>query len=74
MAHAPDGRVVFLRGALPGERVRARITDENRRLLRADTVEVLSASADRVAPPCPLAVPGRCGGCDWQHACRPGGP
>jgi tRNA/tmRNA/rRNA uracil-C5-methylase (TrmA/RlmC/RlmD family) len=68
VAHAPDGRVVFLRGALPGERVRARVTDENRRLLRADTVEVLEASADRVAPPCPLAVPGRCGGCDWQHA------
>ena len=62
VAHAPDGRVVFLRGALPGERVRARVTDENRRLLRADTVEVLEASADRVAPPCPLAVPGRCGG------------
>jgi tRNA/tmRNA/rRNA uracil-C5-methylase (TrmA/RlmC/RlmD family) len=68
VAHAPDGRVVFLRGALPGERVLARITDENRRLLRADTVEVIEASADRVTPPCPLAVPGRCGGCDWQHA------
>jgi tRNA/tmRNA/rRNA uracil-C5-methylase (TrmA/RlmC/RlmD family) len=68
VAHAPDGRVVFLRGALPGERVRARVTDNNRRLLRADTVEVLEASADRVTPPCPLAVPGRCGGCDWQHA------
>jgi tRNA/tmRNA/rRNA uracil-C5-methylase (TrmA/RlmC/RlmD family) len=68
VAHAPDGRVVFVRGALPGERVRARVTDENKRLLRADTIEVLDASADRVAPPCPLAVPGRCGGCDWQHA------
>ena len=68
IAHAPDGRVVFLRGALPGERVRALITDENRRLLRADTVEVLQASPDRVTPPCPIAVPGKCGGCDWQHA------
>ncbi len=68
VAHAPDGRVVFVRGALPGERVSARVTDENKRLLRAETVEVLEASADRVSPPCPLAVPGRCGGCDWQHA------
>jgi tRNA/tmRNA/rRNA uracil-C5-methylase (TrmA/RlmC/RlmD family) len=68
VAHAPDGRVVFIRGALPGEQVRVRLTDENKRLLRADTVEVLKASADRVTPPCPLAVPGRCGGCDWQHA------
>jgi tRNA/tmRNA/rRNA uracil-C5-methylase (TrmA/RlmC/RlmD family) len=73
VAHAPDGRVVFVRGALPGERVRARVTDENRRLLRADTIEVLEASADRVEPPCPLAVPGRCGGCDWQHAAIPKG-
>jgi tRNA/tmRNA/rRNA uracil-C5-methylase (TrmA/RlmC/RlmD family) len=68
VAHAPDGRVVFVRGTLPGERVRARVTDENKRLLRAETVEVLEASRDRVSPPCPLAVPGRCGGCDWQHA------
>jgi tRNA/tmRNA/rRNA uracil-C5-methylase (TrmA/RlmC/RlmD family) len=68
VAHAPDGRVVFVRGALPGEHVRARVTDENKRLLRAETVEVLEASDDRVSPPCALALPGRCGGCDWQHA------
>lgn len=63
-----DGRVVFVRHALPGERIRARITDApgHGRFLRADAVEVLEASADRVAPPCPYA--GDCGGCDWQHA------
>jgi tRNA/tmRNA/rRNA uracil-C5-methylase (TrmA/RlmC/RlmD family) len=71
VAHAADGRVVFVRGALPGERVRVRVIDENKRLLRAETVEVLEASADRVSPPCPLAVPGRCGGCDWQHTTVP---
>ncbi|HVE27020.1 MAG TPA: class I SAM-dependent RNA methyltransferase, partial [Sporichthya sp.] len=38
------------------------------RFLRADAVEVLTASPDRVEPPCPYAGPGRCGGCDWQHA------
>jgi tRNA/tmRNA/rRNA uracil-C5-methylase (TrmA/RlmC/RlmD family) len=68
VARVPDGRVVFVRGALPGELVRVAITDDNKRFLRADTVAVLKASADRVTPPCPLAVPGRCGGCDWQHA------
>jgi tRNA/tmRNA/rRNA uracil-C5-methylase (TrmA/RlmC/RlmD family) len=38
---------------------------------RADAVDVLSASPDRVDPPCPWAGPGRCGGCDWQHASLP---
>lgn len=63
-----DGRVVFVRHALPGERVRARVTEDAGRFLRADAVEVLEPSPDRVEPPCPYAGPGRCGGCDWQHA------
>ncbi|MFI6515956.1 class I SAM-dependent RNA methyltransferase [Spirillospora sp. NPDC050679] len=63
-----EGRVVFVRHALPGERVRARVTDTTKNFLRADAVEVLEASPDRVEPPCPFAGPGRCGGCDWQHA------
>ncbi|WP_375490892.1 class I SAM-dependent RNA methyltransferase [uncultured Jatrophihabitans sp.] len=63
------GRVVFVRHALPGERVRAVVTEDRRAsFLRADAVEILHASADRVRPPCPYAGPGRCGGCDWQHA------
>jgi tRNA/tmRNA/rRNA uracil-C5-methylase (TrmA/RlmC/RlmD family) len=66
-----DGRAVFVRHSLPGERVRARITEVRPSYLRADAVEVLSASADRVPPPCPHAGPGRCGGCDWQHASLP---
>jgi tRNA/tmRNA/rRNA uracil-C5-methylase (TrmA/RlmC/RlmD family) len=63
-----DGKVVFVRHALPGERVRARVVDTTTRFTRADAVEVLRASPDRVEPPCPYARPGRCGGCDWQHA------
>ncbi|NAS21624.1 TRAM domain-containing protein [Herbidospora sp. NEAU-GS84] len=63
-----DGRVVFVRHALPGERVRARVTEETARFLRADAVEILEPSPDRVTPPCPFSGPGRCGGCDWQHA------
>jgi tRNA/tmRNA/rRNA uracil-C5-methylase (TrmA/RlmC/RlmD family) len=65
-----DGRVVFVRHALPGERVRVEVTegDERSRFLRADAVEVLTAAPGRVDRPCPLAGPGRCGGCDWQHA------
>ena len=67
MAHAPDGRVVFVRHALPGERVRVVVTEEKKSFLRADAVEVQAPSPARVAPPCPWAGPGRCGGCDWQH-------
>jgi tRNA/tmRNA/rRNA uracil-C5-methylase (TrmA/RlmC/RlmD family) len=62
-----DGRVVFVRHALPGERVLAEVTDERDSYLRADAVEVLDTSPDRVAAPCPHAGPGRCGGCDLQH-------
>ena len=64
-----DGRVVFVRHALPGERVLARVTeDRHASYCRADAVTVLRPSPDRVEPPCPHARPGRCGGCDWQHA------
>ena len=67
VARAEDGRVVFVRHALPGERVVARVTGETTSFLRADAVEILEPSPDRVAPLCPHAGPGRCGGCDFQH-------
>jgi tRNA/tmRNA/rRNA uracil-C5-methylase (TrmA/RlmC/RlmD family) len=63
-----DGRAVFVRHALPGERVRALVTEDRGRYLRADAVDVLVASPDRVSEPCDYARPGRCGGCHWQHA------
>ncbi len=68
VARAPDGRIVFVRHSLPGERVRARVTATTSSYLRADAVEILTPSPDRVTPPCPHAGPGRCGGCDFQHA------
>jgi len=71
VARAEDGRVVFVRHALPGERVRAVVTATTTSYSRADAVEVLAASPDRVVPPCPYAGPGRCGGCDWQHVALP---
>jgi tRNA/tmRNA/rRNA uracil-C5-methylase (TrmA/RlmC/RlmD family) len=71
VARPPDGPVVFVRHALPGERVLARVTEVTSRLARAEAVEILAASPDRVTPPCPHARPGGCGGCDWQHAAWP---
>ena len=60
--------VVFVRHALPGERVRAVVTQANARFARADAIEIISAAPERVPVPCPYAMPGGCGGCDWQHA------
>ena len=71
VARPDDGPVVFVRHALPGETVRARITEVTSRLARAEAVEILAASPDRVEAPCPHARPGGCGGCDWQHAALP---
>jgi len=61
-----DGRAVFVRGALPGERVGLTVVEEHPRFARADLVDVLEPSPARVAPPCPVLAAG-CGGCAWQH-------
>jgi tRNA/tmRNA/rRNA uracil-C5-methylase (TrmA/RlmC/RlmD family) len=71
VAQPEDGLVVFVRHALPGETVLVRLTEVTSRLARADAVEVLKASPDRVQAPCPHAHPGGCGGCDWQHVALP---
>ena len=60
------GKKVFIRYALPGETVRARITREVKKLEEADSLELLSeASEIRIQPPCPHF--GICGGCNMQH-------
>jgi tRNA/tmRNA/rRNA uracil-C5-methylase (TrmA/RlmC/RlmD family) len=62
-----DGRAVFVPYAIPGERVRVRVTTARRRFARAELLEVLEPSPDRIEPLCPHFGPGRCGGCAWQH-------
>lgn len=66
-----EGRVVFVRDALPGERVLAEITSvpSHGRFMRARAIDIVAASPDRVIPPCSYAD--RCGGCDWQHVSLP---
>jgi 23S rRNA (uracil1939-C5)-methyltransferase len=65
VAHAGDGRTVFVAGAVPGDAVAAEVVEDHGRFLRARLVEVLEASEERRTPPCPYF--GECGGCQWQH-------
>jgi tRNA/tmRNA/rRNA uracil-C5-methylase (TrmA/RlmC/RlmD family) len=65
------GPVLFVRHALPGERVVALVTEVHRGFARADAVEILTPSADRVTAPCAFAHPDGCGGCDLQHVAPP---
>ncbi len=60
-----DGKSVFVRGALAGETVRVEQTGRNRHFDEARTLEVITASPDRVAPRCPHF--GTCAGCVLQH-------
>jgi tRNA/tmRNA/rRNA uracil-C5-methylase (TrmA/RlmC/RlmD family) len=63
-----EGRVVFVRHTLPGERVVVSVTeDRGGSFCRADAISVLSPAVARVPAPCPFSGPGLCGGCDWQH-------
>jgi 23S rRNA (uracil1939-C5)-methyltransferase len=59
-----DGFVVFVRGGLPGDRVRARVTKAKRGFGEAVATAVLEPSADRVQAPCRHF--GACGGCRFQ--------
>lgn len=63
-----DGRVVFVRHALPGETVRARVVADHGKYWHADTVEVIEPSADRVDPICPIAGVDGAGCCDMSFA------
>jgi len=66
-----DGRVVFVRHTLPGERVRARVTEGGQSFWRADAIEVLEASPDRVEPAWPAAGADGAGGGELSHVAMP---
>lgn len=61
-----DGRVIFVRGALPGELCRALVLKVNKHVAYARAAELLEPSPHRVAPDCPYYP--RCGGCVFRHA------
>ncbi len=70
LGHDDDGRVVFVRGGLPGDELTVTTIEEKGDWSRVVISDVLSPSPDRVEPPCPRRREG-CGGCDWQHLAVP---
>ncbi|HVM33081.1 MAG TPA: 23S rRNA (uracil(1939)-C(5))-methyltransferase RlmD [bacterium] len=60
-----EGFALFIRGGLPGERVKVKITQVKDHYATGEIVEIARFSPDRVAPPCPIFE--ECGGCQWQH-------
>jgi tRNA/tmRNA/rRNA uracil-C5-methylase (TrmA/RlmC/RlmD family) len=65
IARLSDGKVCFVSGVVPGEKVRVSIRAEHASYVEADLEEIVEPSPDRVKPKCP--VYGRCGGCHYQH-------
>ncbi|MDB4760404.1 SAM-dependent methyltransferase, partial [bacterium] len=61
----PDGWVVFVPFALPGERIRAKVWRNEANCSHADLVEILQPSPDRIEPHCRHFA--TCGGCQYQH-------
>lgn len=61
-----DGKTTFVHGALPGEKVLCKMTYQHRRYNEGKTLEVITASPNRVTPACEHF--GICGGCSMQHA------
>lgn len=68
VAHAQDGKVVFVAGGVPGDVVDAELVSDGDSFARARVAEVVEASPSRVSPSCPYA--GVCGGCPWAALSR----
>ena len=65
VATLSDGRVAFVSGALPGERVQAEVTEEHKNFVRARALSIAQSSPHRETPVCPVFD--LCGGCAFQH-------
>ena len=65
LAHADNGKAVFVQGAVAGDTVEAEVVQDGKSFMRARTTEILEPSPDRIQPPCPFV--GICGGCSWGN-------
>ena len=66
LGHDEEGRVVFIRGGIPGDEVAVETVETKGEWSRAVVTEVITPSPDRVPSPCARRLEG-CGGCDWQE-------
>ena len=64
-----DGKVCFVKGALPGEEVAIRMVKETSKYSEAEVSAIIKPSPDRIEPACPYYE--RCGGCQLQHISYP---
>lgn len=60
-----DGKVCFVAGAVPGDRLRVRVIANKRSYCEAEITAIIAPGKERIVPPCPIF--GQCGGCQWQH-------
>ena len=68
LAHTPEGKTVFVAGALAGDTVEAHVVSEEKSLVRAVADRIVEPSPERVDTPCPFV--GVCGGCPWGGLSR----
>ena len=68
LAHADNGKAVFVQGAVAGDTVEAEVVQDGKSFMRARTTEILEPSPNRIQPPCPFV--GICGGCSWGNLSR----
>lgn len=69
LAHAKDGKAVFVQGGIVGDVVEAELVSDGKSFSRARATKIVEASPDRIQPPCPFV--GICGGCSWGALSRP---
>ncbi len=67
VGHLDDGRTAFVPATCPGDEVTVRIVEDKKRFVRAEPVEIVTPSKDRVGSHCDEAADGNCGGCPWAQ-------
>jgi 23S rRNA (uracil1939-C5)-methyltransferase len=67
VGRSSEGRVTFVPGAAPGDKVLVELMQEKKQFARGRIIKLLQASEERREPRCKFAKNGRCGGCQWQH-------